>query len=156
MGSVGGEPDGSGLPASVPAPRLSSAPARLKTRPDFLRVASGRRVYGRCVGLQVYRRGGDGQGVSACRVGLTVTKKVGGAVERNRMKRRLREALRAPGLATDAAHDYVLVARRDALTVPFAGLIADLRKCFGEAASGRSRRGGGRQKSTDVKAAPRP
>ena len=157
MGSVGGEPDGSGLPASVPALRLSSAPARLKTRPEFIRVASGRRVYGRCVGLQVYRRDdGDGHGVSTCRVGLTVTKKVGGAVERNRMKRRLREALRAPGLATDAAHDYVLVARRDALTVPFAGLIADLRKCFGEAASGRSRRGGGRQRAADVKAAPRP
>ncbi len=119
-------------------------------------MASGRRVYGRCVGLQVYRRSDDDSHVtSTCRIGLTVTKKVGGAVERNRMKRRLREALRAPGLATDAAHDYVLVARRDALTVPFAGLIADLRKCFGEAASGRSRRGGGR-KSADLKAAPRP
>ena len=157
MGSVDGEPDGSGLPASVPALRLSSAPARLKTRPDFLRMASGRRIYGRCVGLQVYRRAGeDGHGVSTCRVGLTVTKKVGGAVERNRMKRRLREALRAPGLATDAAHDYVIVARRDALTVPFAGLIADLRKCFGEAASGRSRRDGSRRKPADVTAAPRP
>ena len=85
-----------------------------------------------------------------------MTKKVGGAVERNRIKRRLREALRTPGLATDAAHDYVLVARRDALTVPFAGLIADLRKCFGEAASGRSRRGGGRQGAADVKATARP
>ena len=156
MGSVGGEPDESGLPASDPAVRRSLAPARLKTRPDFLRVASGRRVYGRCVGMQVYRRSEDAKGVSQCRVGLTVTKKVGGAVERNRIKRRLREALRAPGLATDAAHDYVLVARRDALTVSFVGLVTDLRKCFGEAASGRSRRSGGRRKPADVQAAIRP
>ena len=157
MGSVGGEPDGSGLSASVPTLRPSSPPARLKTRPEFIRVAGGRRVYGRCVGLQVYRRADDeGHRISECRVGLTVTKKVGGAVERNRIKRRLREALRAPGLATDAAHDYVLVARRDALTAPFAGLIADLRKCFGEAALGRSRRGGGRRKPSDVPAALRP
>ncbi len=156
MGSAGGEPDVSGLPASMPALRPSPAPTRLKTRPDFLRVASGRKVYGRCVGMQVYRRGDDGLGVSECRVGLTVTKKVGGAVERNRIKRRLREALRAPGLATDASHDYVLVARRDALTVTFAGLVADLRKCFGEAASGRSRPGKGRRKPSDVQAAPRP
>ena len=156
MGPVGGEPDASGLPASAPVLRPSPAPARLKSRADFLRVASGRRVYGRCVGMQVYRRGDDGYGVPECRIGLTVTKKVGGAVERNRIKRRLREALRSPGLATDTAHDYVLVARRDALTVTFAGLVADLRKCFGEAASGRSRPGKGRRKPSGVQAAPQP
>ena len=156
MGSIGGEPDMSGLPPR-PGTRLpTSAPARLKTRPEFLRVGNGRRVYGRCIGLQMARRGDDvGRDIQECRVGLTVTKKVGGAVERNRIKRRLREALRAPGLATDAAHDYVIVARRDALTVPFAGLIADLRKCFGDAASGRSRKGAGRPKPADVKAATR-
>ena len=155
MGSGVGEPDGSGLPGSVPPLRLCSAPARLKTRPDFLRVGRGSRVYGRCIGLQTCRRD-DGTGAaSGCRVGLTVTKKVGGAVERNRIKRRLREALRAPGLATDASHDYVLVARQDALTVPFAGLVEDLQRCFREAASGRSRRGGGRRKPAAAQAVPR-
>ena len=157
MGSVAGEPDGSGWPAARPGAQLPSpAPARLKTRPEFIRVGKGRRVYGRCLGLQLARRDdGVGRGLSECRVGLTVTKKVGGAVERNRIKRRLREALRAPGLATDAAHDYVIVARRDALTVPFTGLIADLRKCFGDAASGRSRKGAGRRKPADAQAATR-
>ncbi len=155
MGSGCGEPDGSGLPASSPALRLSSAPARLKTRPDFLRVGRGSRIYGRCVGLQTSRRDDDDHATPGCRIGLTVTKKVGGAVERNRIKRRLREALRAPGLATDASHDYVLVAKREALTAPFAGLVEDLRKCFGGAASGRSRRGS-RRKPAGAKAAPRP
>lgn len=61
------------------------------------------------------------------RVGLTVTKKEGGAVERNRIRRRLREALRqAKALSTDADTDYVVVARREAMTVPFERLVADL------------------------------
>ena len=156
MGSVGGEPGGSGLPTAPDKP-LRLPPARLKTRPEFLRVGRGRKVYGRCIGLQVARRDDDAtSGIAECRVGLTVTKKVGGAVERNRIKRRLREALRAPGLATDAGHDYVIVARRDALSVPFAGLISDVRKCFGEVASGRSRQGGGRRKTAAVQASIRP
>ncbi len=157
MGSVGGQPDEPGLSASAVVMELTSAPARLKTRPEFIRVGRGRRVYGRCFGLQVARREDDASlGLPPCRVGLTVTKKVGGAVERNRIKRRLREALRVPGLATDASHDYVIVARRDALTVPFSGLVADLRKCFGDAASGRSRKATGRRKPADAPTASRP
>ena len=58
------------------------------------------RVHGRSLSLQVYHRGHQDAPVDGCRVGLTVTKKVGNAVERNRVKRRFREALRAPALAT--------------------------------------------------------
>ncbi len=65
------------------------------------------------------------------RFGLTVTKKTGNSVVRNRIRRRLREALRASGLGRDevangAAHDYVIVARRDALAHPFANLKDDI------------------------------
>lgn len=53
-------------------------------------------------------------------IGLTVTRKIGGAVIRNRARRRLREALRRilPGPARPG-HDYVVVARPAALTCPF-------------------------------------
>jgi len=69
------------------------------------------------------RKDGDPQ----MRLGFTVTKKIGGAVVRNRARRRLREALRRvlPGPARPG-HDYVVVARRAALAQPFAELVADL------------------------------
>jgi len=61
------------------------------------------------------------------RFGLTVTKKLGNAVVRNRIRRRLREAFRqaGPGCAT-AGHDYVLIARTNALLCEFSTLIGDL------------------------------
>ena len=60
-------------------------------------------------------------------IGLTVTKKIGGSVVRNRARRRLREALRLvlPGPARPG-HDYVVVARPPALTCPFEHLQRDL------------------------------
>ena len=70
------------------------------------------------------------------RIGFTVTKKHGNAVERNRMRRRLKEAVRqSAGFAMKAGHDYVIVARREVLTVPFAELTAQL----AERIEGRSR-----------------
>ncbi|HVI36036.1 MAG TPA: ribonuclease P protein component, partial [Gaiellales bacterium] len=60
-------------------------------------------------------------------VGITVTRKIGGAVVRNRARRRLREALRRvlPGPAR-AGHDYVVVARPGALSQPFVELVREL------------------------------
>ena len=129
------------LGAGSVADAVSAPPARLKVRPDFIKASSGARVHSRCLSLQVHRRRGDDPPVVGCRVGLTVTKKVGNAVERNRVKRRLREALRAPALATRPDHDYVIVARREALSAPFASLVGEVRRCFGDAASGRSKAG---------------
>jgi ribonuclease P protein component len=120
---------------------VSAPPARLKARPDFIRASQGGRVHGRSLSLQVYRRQAGDAPVGGCRVGLTVTKKVGNAVERNRVKRRFREALRAPALATRPDHDYVIVARREALSTPFDSLVGEVRRCFGNAASGRSKAG---------------
>ena len=67
----------------------------------------------------------------AARIGFTVTKKVGNAVERNRIRRRLKEALRAASpLEARADCDYVLMARREALARPFVALVDDLRQAF--------------------------
>jgi ribonuclease P protein component len=62
------------------------------------------------------------------RVGFTASRKVGGAVLRNRAKRRLRAAA-LPLLAREG-HDYVLVARTATLSRPFAELTRDLEKAL--------------------------
>ena len=113
-------PDGRAGPASGELPL-----GRLTRRPEFLHVAGrGSRVAVPGLVLQACRRTGEAPDI---RLGLTASRKVGGAVVRNRARRRLREAARrilpahgAPG------HDYVLVARRDTATRPWSRLIGDL------------------------------
>jgi ribonuclease P protein component len=62
------------------------------------------------------------------RIGYTATRRIGGAVERNRAKRRLREAARlvAPGLARPGC-DYVLIARGGAGSRPWPRLLDDVK-----------------------------
>jgi len=61
------------------------------------------------------------------RVGFTVTRKVGNAVVRNRVRRRLREAVRHTDVRLfEAFHDYVLVGRSPALEIEFPDLCADI------------------------------
>jgi ribonuclease P protein component len=62
----------------------------------------------------------------AARVGFTVTKKVGNAVERNRIRRRLRAAVADLRPFMRGGFDYVVVARRPALWLDFARLEASL------------------------------
>jgi ribonuclease P protein component len=70
----------------------------------------------------------------AVRIGFTASRKVGGAVQRNRAKRRLRAAAAAtlPLLAREG-HDYVLIARTATLSRRFAELIRDLSKALAAA-----------------------
>lgn len=106
---------------------VATDPPRLKKRADFLRAAKGSRWHAQAFSLQAARREETGP----ARVGLTVTRKAGTAVERNRMRRRLREALRlGAGLAAQHDHDYVIVARRDLLKAPFAELQSELEQAF--------------------------
>jgi ribonuclease P protein component len=112
-----------GFDALSDAPRPASLP-RLKRRAEFLRVAGGKRSSQPGLVLQVRRQQSDA--VTGPRVGFTVTKKVGCAVERNRVKRRLREAAHLLRQQARDGHDYVVVGRRDALARPFADLLRDL------------------------------
>jgi ribonuclease P protein component len=89
---------------------------RLKRRADFLAAATGSKVPAPGFVLQAHARDAEGP----ARVGFTVTKRTGNAVERNRIRRRLREIVRlSGGTQLQAGHDYVLIGRRDALRLPF-------------------------------------
>lgn len=99
---------------------------RLKIRADFLRASAGIRRVTPCVTLEICLTP-EKSLTDGMRVGFTATKKLGGAVERNRAKRRLRAAAASLlPLCGRAGNDYVLVARKDTLTRPFAQLQADL------------------------------
>ena len=99
---------------------------RLKRRGDFLRVARGAKWATPGLILQAAPRP-DRHATSQARIGFTVSRKVGGSVERNRARRRLREAARLvmPARARPAI-DYVLIGRHTTLTRPWAQLVHDL------------------------------
>lgn len=99
------------------------APQRLKKRPEFLAVRAGEKRRGRLFLLEALDRG-DGR---PPRAGFTVTKKAGNSVARNRIRRRLKEALRVHAAGDMAAGtDYVIVGRREVLDAPFDMLKAEL------------------------------
>ncbi len=97
----------------------------LKERRDFLAAANrGRKHAAPGLVLQALARG---DGSTAVRVGFTVTKKLGNAVVRNRIRRRLR-AVAAEILPDHAAegHDLVLIGRAATRTRDYQRLGADL------------------------------
>ncbi len=100
---------------------------RLKKRNAFVDVASnGASVLTKGLVLQYKKR--DTNDCDDCRVGFTVTKKIGGAVVRNRIKRRLR-ALSALVFTTLAkpGYDYVIIGRKAAIGRSFDALLKDLK-----------------------------
>jgi ribonuclease P protein component len=101
---------------------------RLKKRADFLAAAKGFGCARGAVLAQVRDRA-DGQ--AAIRVGFTATRRIGGAVVRNRAKRRLREAARLllPQLGKPA-HDYVFIARQGAADRPWPRLLDDVKSAL--------------------------
>mgnify|MGYP000539575908 CR=1 FL=1 len=87
---------------------------RLSRSEDFARVyRAGRSVANKYLALYYFERPGEAASESAAppRVGFSVSKRLGSAVERNRIKRVLREAFRAHSASFRGNMDYVLVAR---------------------------------------------
>jgi ribonuclease P protein component len=99
---------------------------RLTKRPEFLAAAAGRRFHTERLTLQGRLRRPE-EGPSGLRFGFTVTKKVGHATERNRIKRRLRAAANDAGAShADKPADVVVIGRRDALSAPYDVLVGDI------------------------------
>jgi ribonuclease P protein component len=98
-----------------PSPGLSDRPkrakrGRLSRSAEFERVYRESRSHGnRYLVLYAFPREDD----NGVRLGLTVPRKVGGAVDRNRVKRLLREAFDVEGATVPANHDIVIKARPD-------------------------------------------
>lgn len=122
------------MPAS---PSIASL-ARLRKHSDYQRVyRSGRKQFAKEMSFFFAVRptaGVDGLPLRDCpagpRVGLTVPKALGKAHDRNRIKRRLREAVRASLPLLAAPVDVVLHPRRSALTLPFADLEREIAGIF--------------------------
>jgi len=125
-------PQGSGR-APQPRPqetvRLTERPiGKLTRRADYLAANGGRRAP--MPGFILLVRPRD-DGDPLVRLGITVSKKVGGAVVRNRMKRRFRELARALlAEAGIAGADHVLIGRAGGIERPFAALVDDLRRAL--------------------------
>ena len=103
---------------------------RLTRRGEFLRVAGRGRKIAR-PGLVLQALSGTG---GPLRLGFTATKRIGGAVIRNRAKRRLREAVRLTlSVSPPEGWDLVLVAREATPTRPFGALLRDLRGALRQA-----------------------
>jgi ribonuclease P protein component len=94
------------------APRGRPKRGRLSRSAEFERVyRQGRSVGNRFLVLYAFPRAGTADGP---RLGLSVSRKVGGAVDRNRVKRLLREAFVGEAERMPADHDVVVVARPEA------------------------------------------
>ena len=101
---------------------------RLTRRPQFLAAANGLSAARGAVLCQQLKRAPQ---ADAVRVGFTATKRLGGAVVRNRAKRRLREAARAllPVLGQGGC-DYVFIARQGAAERPWDRLLDDMKRAL--------------------------
>jgi ribonuclease P protein component len=107
---------------------IAPQPYVIRHRRDFLNANRGRRFVTPAFILLAYCRSGTPRGAPADqRFGITVTKKIGNAVVRNRMKRRfralVREILPQHGLA---GHDHIMIGRAEGREHDFAAMRADL------------------------------
>lgn len=103
----------------------------LKKRAEFLRIRGGARCPTPPFVLETKPRTDPDAATAKPRFGFTVTKAIGGAVERNRIRRRLKAAVAAVAdAAARPGQDYVLIARKAALDLPFETLKKDLERAF--------------------------
>ena len=104
-------------------------PAKLKKRNQFVEITNkGRKIVSSGLILQFKE---NALGIN--RIGFTVTKKVGNAVTRNRVRRRLREVVRLGLPAFDkTGYDFVIIGRMETIRRPFKDLQADFAKLISQ------------------------
>lgn len=128
-------------PFAAPPPAAGAAPPRpepLRRRADFGAVLRGGRARGgRTLAVRLRRNG-----LGRVRYGFAIGRATGGAVVRNRVRRRLRALMRE--LPPCGGYDVFVSAREGAADASFASLRADLRSAVGDALR-RDRRGRGRR-----------
>ncbi len=113
---------------------------RLRQRADFIAIqGGGRKSHGSHL-LVLWRA----SSVPSWRVGFTVSRKVGNAVVRNRIKRRLREIVRREPHGLDGV-DVVVIARSSAATASFEDLRADVQRALKRVTAPSSRSGEARR-----------
>jgi ribonuclease P protein component len=120
-----------------PQARPGAGRARLSRSADFDRVfRRGRSHASRELVLYIFPREDEG----STRLGLSVSRKVGGAVQRNRVKRLLREAFAQESAGLPTGMDAVIVARQDAWNLAerdgLAGVQAVLAQLIAQAREG--------------------
>ncbi len=112
---------------------LSSSPIKvIRKRPDFLAANRGKRFVTPSFVLLAYRRPEDHPVVpDSIRYGITVTKKIGNAVARNRMKRRFRALLAEllPQYGIGGA-DHIMIGRKQDGERDFTAMKSDLEKAL--------------------------
>ena len=163
--SVPEESDHDVLPRGV-APRTGKGAfprsARLLRHADFERVYKlGRRHFSASMTVFYWQRPEVGIAgaqvaakravVSGLRIGFTVSRALGGAVQRNRMKRRLREAVRLTRPPASPSADVVINPKKTLLTADFAAVVNEVNRAFvvieeklaGKAATGTEKRDSG-------------
>jgi len=112
--------------------------ARLLRHADFERVyKQGRRHFSASMTVFYWPRAegatspaGKPVHASGLRIGFTVGRALGGAVERNRMKRRLREAVRLTRPPLDMSADVVINPKKAVLTIDFATVVNEVGRAF--------------------------
>jgi ribonuclease P protein component len=127
---IADSPSGSGNESAKP--RLSYPRAgRLLKHSDFERVyKQGRRHFSSHLTVFYLPQATDGTGGSVSRVGFTVGRVLGGAVQRNRIKRRLREAVRLRRSILKAGVDIVINPKKSILTLEFTTVLEEVRRAF--------------------------
>ena len=102
---------------------------KITKRSDYIRVSTGSNTRTPSLHLQKFNRKDEG----IPRYGITATKKIGIAVNRNKAKRRLRHAIKEilPKLGKNG-YDYVVVATKNTNILPWEVIKSDLEKAFKE------------------------
>ncbi|HVM92848.1 MAG TPA: ribonuclease P protein component [Terriglobales bacterium] len=123
--------DSSSRSGNEPAGLNFPKAARLLKHADFERVyKQGRRHFSSHMTVFYLSQAADAASTGVSRVGFTVGRVLGGAVERNRIKRRLREAVRLRRAGLVKAVDVVINPKKSILALEFPAVLEEVGRAF--------------------------